>query len=363
MIGPTLGSYIAIRFVKTMLGMMFSLLFLIVMVDFVEQVRRASEFPDLPVGELFQLSLYKAPIFMDKAFPFACLFAAMMTLTQLNLKMELVVARAAGVSAWQFLMPVSLAAVAIGFLAAFAYNPVAVLSFEKSKELEASIFDKRERNRPVNVNSHWIRQEDRDGSTVINARQARAGGTILDDVRIIRLDREGEIIERIDARNAIYADDRWVVNDALVTGDDARPRKVDAIEIATDLTRDTLLGITANPDTVPFWRLRDTAAKALLAGANPSPYFVQFYGLLALPLFLVAMVLIAATVSLRFVRFGQVGRMILGGILSGFVLYTVTKLVTSLGSNGIVPPMVAAWSPAVVAILFGTSILLHQEDG
>jgi lipopolysaccharide export system permease protein len=77
----------------------------------------------------------------------------------------------------------------------------------------------------------------------------------------------------------------------------------------------------------------------------------------------VAMVIIASTVSLKFVRFGQIGRMIIGGILSGFVLYTVTKFVTSLGSNGIIPPIVAAWSPAIVAIFFGVSILLHQEDG
>jgi lipopolysaccharide export system permease protein len=105
------------------------------------------------------------------------------------------------------------------------------------------------------------------------------------------------------------------------------------------------------------------AARALLSGANPNPYFVQFYSLLSLPLFLVAMVLIAASVTLRFVRFGQLGRLILGGILAGFLLYTATRVVTSLGSNGIMPPIVAAWSPAIVAILFGTTILLHQEDG
>ena len=90
---------------------------------------------------------------------------------------------------------------------------------------------------------------------------------------------------------------------------------------------------------------------------------VRYHSLTALPLFLVSMVLIAATASLRFVRFGQSGRMILGGILSGFVLYIVSNLVISLGSNGVVPPIAAAWAPSIVAILFGMSILLHQEDG
>ncbi|MCG6858095.1 MAG: LptF/LptG family permease, partial [Salaquimonas sp.] len=135
------------------------------------------------------------------------------------------------------------------------------------------------------------------------------------------------------------------------------------LNIPTKLSRDVLVGVTATPDSVPVWGLRQTAAKALLSGGNPNPYLVQFYSLLALPLFLLAMVLIAATVTLRFVRFGQVGRLIVGGVLSGFLLYTVTNFVTSLGSNGIVPPLIAAWSPAIVAILFGITILLYQEDG
>ena len=118
-----------------------------------------------------------------------------------------------------------------------------------------------------------------------------------------------------------------------------------------------------NLKKTPFWSLLATAKKVEKSGTNGKPYLVQYHSLTALPLFLVAMTLVAATVCLRFVRFGQFGRMILGGILCGFVLYTFTSLITSLGSNGVVPPIVAAWSPGFVAVLFGISVLLHQEDG
>ena len=363
MIGKTLFGYIAVRFAKTVAAMMISLLLLIVLIDFVEQLRKASEVSDVSLMALLQLSMLKAPIFLDKAFPFGCLFAAMITLTQLNLKMELVVARAAGVSAWQFLMPVSAAALLIGIFAAFVYNPLAVASFEKSKDVEVSIFDRGARQNNAEVSSHWMKQEEVDGSSVINARLARNKGTILDDVKIIRFDTEGHIVERIDAETAVFSGVSWVLTNAVISRDSKVAERKDTLVVPTNLTRDIIAGVTANADSVPVWELRDMASKAVLAGGNPNPYLVQFYGLLALPVFLVAMVMIAATVTLRFVRFGQLGRLILGGILSGFVLYTVTKLVTSLGSNGIVPPFVAAWSPSIVAILFGTSILLHQEDG
>jgi lipopolysaccharide export system permease protein len=363
MIGRTLGFYIASRFTKMVISMIFSLLVFIVLVDFVEQLRKAAEKPDASMFALLQLSALKAPIFLDKAFPFACLFAAMITLTQLNQKMELVVARAAGVSAWQFLMPASLAAIVIGIFATLVYNPLAVTAFEASQNLETQIFDRRDRMKRAEASAYWIRQEDAQGSSVINARIAREKGQQLDDVRILRFSEDGTIYERIDAQGARFAEGGWILTGAQVTGPDAMPKRHEQYEIDSDLTADILAGVTASADSVPLWGLPGMAQKARLSGGNPGPYLVQFHSLLALPLFLVAMVLIAATVSLRFVRFGQVGRMILGGIVCGFVLYTVTKLVTSLGSNGIVPPVVAAWSPSIVAIVFGIGILLHQEDG
>ncbi len=78
---------------------------------------------------------------------------------------------------------------------------------------------------------------------------------------------------------------------------------------------------------------------------------------------MVAMTLIAATVSLKFSRINQSRSVILGGILSGFVLYVVTVLVRAFGSSGVMPPFVAAWVPVVVAMALGATILLHKEDG
>jgi lipopolysaccharide export system permease protein len=75
------------------------------------------------------------------------------------------------------------------------------------------------------------------------------------------------------------------------------------------------------------------------------------------------MVLIAASFSLRFFRFGGIAQMVSGGVLSGFVLYVVTKLVGDLGNAGLLSASLAAWTPAVIGSLLGTLALLHLEDG
>ena len=84
---------------------------------------------------------------------------------------------------------------------------------------------------------------------------------------------------------------------------------------------------------------------------------------MARPLLFVAMVFVAASVSLRFFRFGGVSRMVFGGVAAGFLLYVATSLMQDLGGSGLVGPAVAAWFPAVVGSLLGTLALLYQEDG
>jgi lipopolysaccharide export system permease protein len=85
--------------------------------------------------------------------------------------------------------------------------------------------------------------------------------------------------------------------------------------------------------------------------------------LLARPLLFATMVLIAASVSLRIFRLGGVGKMILSGVLAGFLLYVAQKLAGELGENGILNPVVAGWLPVVLGGSMGCWVLLQQEDG
>ena len=133
--------------------------------------------------------------------------------------------------------------------------------------------------------------------------------------------------------------------------------------LATTLARSDIAQAFEAPETVSFWALPGLAEQMRRAGLDPAGYSLQYQELLALPLLLSAMVLIAACFSLRFFRMGGVQTMVSGGVAAGFVLYVATKLVNDLGAAGFFSATVAGWSPAVVGCLFGVYVLLHQEDG
>src|SRR5262245_9472530 len=78
---------------------------LIFLVDLVELMRRAASHGDVPLHALAAMAALKLPNVAENALPFAVLFGAIWTFVRLTRSNELVIARASGVSAWEFMTP------------------------------------------------------------------------------------------------------------------------------------------------------------------------------------------------------------------------------------------------------------------
>ncbi len=96
-IGRTLGFYLSGRFLKAIAGVFLTVFGPIYTLDFVELVRRTGDVADVPTALLAQLALFRTPAIAEQILPFAVLFGSMAALLNLSRKLELVVARAAGV--------------------------------------------------------------------------------------------------------------------------------------------------------------------------------------------------------------------------------------------------------------------------
>jgi lipopolysaccharide export system permease protein len=114
---------------------------------------------------------------------------------------------------------------------------------------------------------------------------------------------------------------------------------------------------------VPFWQLPTYIKMADRAGLEAAGYRLQYDELLARPFLLAAMVLLAASVSLRFFRFGGVQKMVLSGITAGFLLFVLSKITEDMSKSELLSPVAAAWIPMLVGSLTGFVVLLFQEDG
>jgi lipopolysaccharide export system permease protein len=355
-----LGRYFGARFLKTVLGVFGGVFFLIFTIDLVETLRRSGETPGAGGLLMAWLSLLHTPIVAEQALPFAVLLGSMVAFLNLSRRLELVVARAAGVSVWQFLTPALLAAIAIGVIAVTVYNPLSTAMKRQSDALEAKLFGA---SGSRNSGGFWLRQRGVDGQSILHAEGRDVEADAFVGVQAFNFGPDGAFAQRVDAERARLREGYWELQRAEVVTPGFETQAVSVYLLATNLTRAEVAQAFVAPETVSFWALGGLAGQVERAGLDATAYRLRYQQLIALPALLAAMVLVASCFSLRLFRMGGVQKMVSGGVASGFVLYVGTKIVGDLGGAGIVSPVIAGWSPALVGCLFGVYVLLHQEDG
>jgi lipopolysaccharide export system permease protein len=363
MIAGTLSRYFAMRFVASVVGSFLGVIALAAMIDYVELMRRGADWPNATAWLLAKISMYRVPQLTERILPFTVLVGAMSCYLTLSRRHELVVARAAGVSAWQFVAPAVFAAFVLGTVATTLYNPVSAMLHERSKRLEADMQGATLSALQRSTSGFWVRQKSSDGAAIINAISSREQGAQLGGVSVYTFDTNGHFQDRIEAKSAALQEGYWLFEDARVYVAGKAPDLEQTYRLPTNLTLEQVRESFATPETVPFWQLPTYIELADRAGLLAAGYRLQYQQLLARPFLLAAMVLLAASVSLRFFRFGGVQKMILSGISAGFLLFVLSKITEDMSKSELLSPMAAAWIPVAIGSLTGFVALLYQEDG
>src|SRR3984957_19836000 len=362
-IAGTLPRNFGMRFLPSVVGSFIGVVALAAMIDYIELMRRGADWPNATAWLLAKISMYRVPQLTERIMPFSVLVGAMSCYLSLSRRLELVVARAAGVSAWQFVAPAMIGAFVFGTIATTVYNPISASLHERSKRLEADMQGENLSALQGSTSGFWVRQKSADGSAIINANSSREQGAELGGVSVFTFDSEGHFQTRIEAKSATLQQGYWLLDDARVYANGKAPDIEDSYRLATNLTLEQVRESFATPETVPFWQLPTYIDMADRAGLGAAGYRLQYQLLLARPFLLAAMVMLAASVSLRFFRMGGVQKMVLSGIAAGFLLFVLSKVTEDLSKAELMHPIAAAWIPAVVGGLTGFVALLYQEDG
>jgi lipopolysaccharide export system permease protein len=363
MMTNTLGRYFAGRFVISAVGAFASIFVLLVLVDYIEMVRKTSGLVSASAITVAETSLFRVPQLLEKLMPFCVLIGAMTCYLALSRRLELVVARAAGVSAWQFIAPALASSIILGIAATTAYNPMSANLRELSKRMEAELFGSAPGGGIQDASGFWLNQVNSDGQTIINAARSEQQGVRLTGLTLFRFDTHLQFQERIEAREAFLEEGHWVFKTVRRYSLDRPPVDQDTLYVATTLSPAQVRNSFSTPETVSFWQLPSYIRSSESSGFATAGYRLQYHKLIAQPFLLGAMVMLAASVSLRFFRFGGVQKMVLSGVSAGFLLYVLSKVTEDLSKAELMHPIAAAWLPVCVGGLTGFLALLYQEDG
>jgi lipopolysaccharide export system permease protein len=365
----TLSLYIVRQFASAVIGMLLALSGLVAMFDFIELLRRSASHPEVSFGLVSQIAALRLPYVAMQILPFAVLLGGVLCFWRLTRSSELIVARASGVSAWEFLAAPTFCALLFGVIAVALVSPVSSVMLARAEAMDNAYLRTGGGPLALNGGQLWLRQSDRttspQGVAIIHAQQVELRGKQLtaQQVSVFRLDGADRLESRIEATRATLGNGDWLLENARSIRPDQLPGPSAAMHLPTDLTVSRVQESFASPDTLSFWALPGFIALLDRSGFSSIRHRLHFQALLALPLLAATMTLVSAGFSMRPARRGGVAKMIGSGVAAGFALFVVSKVAEEIGQSGALPVALAAWAPAASGLMLAVALLLHTEDG
>jgi lipopolysaccharide export system permease protein len=266
-----LGRYLTLRGIVGITIALVGVLVSILLIDLVEQMRTVGTRTELTILEALRLTLLKTPTLIEQTLPFIVLAGVMMAIIGLNRSSELVAMRAAGVSAWRFLLPSAFLGFALGVLVITTLNPLGAFFYrifegEKSDQLS-------ERSAGEAANGVWLRQGDETGQVVIHADGVDPNGSTLTGATFIFFDVREEALRftrRIRAERAELKPGFWQLTNLVEATPGGRPTRQTHLAIPTSLDATELIDRFVTPATLSFWALPGFIGEARRAGFAPT---------------------------------------------------------------------------------------------
>lgn len=360
--------YFARRFLTAFLLVFGVFTGIVLMIEVVEQIRSLRN-DAVGFSETLELAFLHLPSLMYPILPLIVILATLMMFLGMARSSELVVTRAAGRSGMKSLIAPMVVALGLGVLSVAVLNPLVAATSKQYEATANRYVSGSESVLSISQEGLWLRQGNAEGQTVIQAQESNLDGTKLLNVSFYNFTAKGTPLSRLKADTAELTEGAWVLTNVkkwrlLGSANPERDSQHFAsVSLASDLTREQIRDSFGTPSSIAIWDLPAFINKLDRAGFSARQHRVWFQTELAMPLFLVAMVLIGAGFTMRHTRFGGTGPMVLAAILMGFSLFFIRNFAQVLGENGQLPVYIAAWSPPLAAILMALALILHLEDG
>lgn len=363
-LSPTLSLYLAKRFLGSVFATTIALAMVILLADGVELARRLADSSSATGEDVLMMTFLKMPDMLLQLTPFAIMLGTMLCFTSLAKSHELTTIRASGISAWQFLVPPAVICILIGLFNIFALNPFSAATLKTYERMNSTFFPNQTQGLVVEGGSIWLKQVEPDAEIIIHAKRLENLGLDLYDASLYHFDNQGRYVERLTAKSMHLNSEKsvWRIIDGTLLRPNMQSEYIDELSLPTTITKEKLKDSFNSPNSLSVWAMPKFIESLKSAGFPSMEYEMQFNRILAFPALALAMFLLAVPFSLRMLRQGGVGKLLLIGLLLGFVFYLFTNIIAGYGLQGQISLFAAAWSPALIAAIVGLALLLHFRE-
>ncbi len=356
---PTIARYTA-RLLLTRTGAFLAGLVVILMtLDLLGESSKILAVHGNTEADLWHYVSLRVPQLIALFLPFAVLLGTLVTLATLNANSEVIIFKAAGISAHQILAPLILAALGIAAVN-FAFNEAVVVKANKALTAwQAVKYGPIARNTPA-VSDAWVRG----GDDLFHAATVTGAGaaTVLHDVTIY--DRtQDRLFSVVHAREARPMRGGWQLT-GVRAFDVAKgvERTLAASDFASPVTPTQFTTMTVTPAQTAFWDLIPLIGEQRAAGKRVTPLVAAANHKVSGPLSAILMPLLGAVAAFGLARSGRLFIRAVLGMFLGFAFFVADNFMVAMGGFGSVPPLLAAWAAFLLFFLIGETVLFRTEE-
>jgi lipopolysaccharide export system permease protein len=317
-----------------------------VVVDLFEKLSR---FLQANVGAevIVRYYLFRLPKIFTEVLPVAVLLACLLSVGGLARNNEVLAMKMGQIGALRIALPCLAVGLAASLVAWMTVEYLAPRASERALNIERTEVRRLPAHRVTRDSDIWYRAQD-DRFVHISLIETQTG--TIRGMSIFELSPDFDLLRRIDAREASFDSETWILRNGFqleLTADPIRIAPFEEMTVSLKEGPEEFARVARSPEEMSYAQLRRYIDRLVKSGVGATRYLVDLHAKVATALVSLVMAILGVSFGLRT---GRSGVMIWVGVCipMGFLYYMLLVLGFSLGRGGAIPPLVAAWLPNLV---------------
>jgi len=316
-----------------------------------------------PARQVLVFNAFQTPAILVQMIPPSMLIGTVLTLSGLNRTNELTAIFSIGIGLKRIMMLLLVFVFAVSVGTLFLQDSVLPSLFKRRTNYYWREMKKRtDFYLDVKQNKVWYRSK----NLIYNLKAFDAKTQQILGMTVYSFDDRFDLVQTVESDKALYTVQGWKLLNGTVTQfleNDPFPvnEKFNELRLQIPETPKDFREIEKEVDGLRIGELSNYIDRNRNAGLDVKSYQVKFHSRFSLSFIPIVMCLIGIPFSVRGRREGGLAKDLAVCLAVTFFYWLFYSIGLSLGSNGALPPVVAAWAPTLIFTLFALVLVARQE--
>ena len=329
-------------------------------IDFFENVDKFLE-ADVTIWRMLRFLQLKIPLIIAQITPVGVLLAVLITFGLMNKNNEIIALKSGGMSIYYFIKPIVL--VGIMFTAGLLLVSEILVPITISKANDIYRVEVKKYSQTKGQKNIWFKSH----RSIAFIYYFNPSKNTISQITLNYFDRQFRLKRRVDADRGRYQSGKnWLLKDVMEQNLNKKTGSYDIIfhrqkVEKIDFLPEDLQRVAKKSEEMSYQELSGYIRDIESEGYDATPYQVDLYGKLSLPVACLIVSLMASGITLRKIDRHGFSLNIALGIVLMFFFWVAHSFCMSLGYGGMLPPFVAAWLANLIFACLAIFNLINVE--